>query len=133
MATLIERAASIVRNSLHRSWHAREQSAEQYGLADDGVRMVMSEFGIAAYDIWRTGADQRATETLHPWRDTMADRSVNTTLNGLRGRWQRMLHNRRSMAELAACPAQRAEPHCGGGRTQPYRSAVPQLQPSRSQ
>lgn len=104
MPTLIEHAASIVRNSLHRSWHAREQSAEQYGLPDDGVRMVMSEFGVAAYDIWRTGADQRATETLHPWRNTMADRSVCTTLNGLRGRWQRMLRNRRSMAELAACP-----------------------------
>jgi hypothetical protein len=104
MATLFEHAASIVRNSLHRSWHAREQSAEPYGLPDDGVRMVMSEFGVAAYDIWRTAADQRATETLHPWRNTMADRSVYTTLNRLRGRWQRMLRNRRSMAEVAACP-----------------------------
>jgi hypothetical protein len=63
MPTLIEHAASIVRNSLHQSWHAREQSAEPYGLPDDGVRMVMSEFGVAAYDIWRTGADQRATST----------------------------------------------------------------------
>jgi hypothetical protein len=104
MATLIERAASIVRNSLHRSWHAREQSAEQYGLPDDGVRMVMSEFGMAAYDMWRTGADQHAIETLHPWRNIMADRPVYSTLDGLRGRWKRMMRNRRSMAELTACP-----------------------------
>jgi hypothetical protein len=105
MATLIERAASIVRNSLHRSWHAREQGAEPYGLPDDGVRMVMSDLGMAAYDIWRTGADQRAVGSLHRWTNTMANPSAYSTLVRLRGRWQRVLRNRRSMAELAACPA----------------------------
>jgi len=104
MATLIERAASIVRNSLHRSWHAREQGAEPYGLPDDGVRMVMSDLGMAAYDIWRTGADRRAIEPLHLWRNTMANPSAYSTLVRLRDRWQRVLRNRRSMAELAACP-----------------------------
>jgi hypothetical protein len=66
VATLIERAASVVRNSLHRSWHAREQGAEPYGLPADGLRLVMSDLGMAAYDIGRRGADQRAIEgSLH--------------------------------------------------------------------
>ena len=105
MTTLIERAASAVRDSLHRSWHARELGAEPYAPPDDGVRMVMSDLGMAAYDIWRTAADQRAIESSHRWRNAMANPSAYSTLAGLRGRWQRMLRNRRSMAELAACPA----------------------------
>ncbi len=104
MVTLIDRAASIVRNSLHRSWQLREKGAEPYGLPDDGVRMVMSDLGMAAYDIWRTGADQRAIESLHRCRNTMANPSASSTFVRLRGRWQRMVRNRRSMAELAACP-----------------------------
>ncbi len=62
MATLIERAASVVRNGLHRSWQAREQGAEPYGLPDDGLRLVMSDLGMVAYDIGRTGVHQRAIE-----------------------------------------------------------------------
>jgi hypothetical protein len=104
MATLIERAASIVRNRLHRSWHAREQGRDHYRLPDDGVRMVMSDLGMAAYDIWRTGADQRAIESWQPGRNTMAPSSADSTLIRLRDWLQRVLRNRRSLAELAACP-----------------------------
>jgi hypothetical protein len=104
VATLINRAASIVRNSLHRSWHLQEQGAEPNRLPDDGVRMVMSELGMAAYDIWRTGADQRAVEPLHRWGNTMANPSASSTFVRLRRRWQRMVRNRRSMSDLVGCP-----------------------------
>jgi hypothetical protein len=99
MATLIQHAASIARNSLRRSRHVRA-----HGLPDDGVRMVMSEFGVAAYDIWRTGADQRAKEPLHRWGNAMANPSASSFFVRLRSRWQRMVRNRRSRAELwASC------------------------------
>jgi len=104
VAALIDRAASIARNRLHRSWHAREQGREPYGLPDDGVRMVMSDLGMAAYDIWRTGADQRAIESLQPWRNPIAASSASSTLVRLRGWLRRVLRNQKSVAELAACP-----------------------------
>jgi hypothetical protein len=104
MATLIDRAATSVRNRLHQSWHTRQQGRESYALPDDGVRMVMSDLGMAAYDIWRTGPDQRAIQSWQPWRNTMDTPSDYSTLVRLRDWLQRVLRNRRSMAELAACP-----------------------------
>jgi hypothetical protein len=103
MTTLTERAASVVRDSLHRCWHAPELGAEPYALPDAGMRMVMSDLGMAAYDIWRTAADQRAIKTFDR-SNAMAKYSAYSTLAGLRGWCQRVLRNRRSMAELAACP-----------------------------
>jgi hypothetical protein len=42
-----------------------------YAHPDDGVRMVMSELGLAAYEIWHTAADQRAIKSLDRWRNAM--------------------------------------------------------------
>jgi hypothetical protein len=104
MTTLIEYASSLLCNSLHRSRHARQLGGEPYALPDTGVRMVMSDFGMAAYHIWCTGADQRTIESSHRRKDAMANPSAYSTLAGLRGRWQRMRRNRRSMAELVSLP-----------------------------
>ena len=84
MTTLIARAASVVRNSLDRSWHARELGAGTYALPDDGVRVVMSDLGMAAYDIWRMGADRRTIKSSDRSRNTTASPSA-STLAGLRG------------------------------------------------
>jgi hypothetical protein len=104
MTTLIERAACVVRDSLHRSWHAREMGAERYALPDHGVRMVMSDLGMAAYDIWRTAADQRAIGSSYRWTNTIDTLYPRATLAKLRASCQRMLGNHRSIAGLAACP-----------------------------
>jgi hypothetical protein len=104
MTTLIERATRVVRNCLHRPWHARELGIAPYAFPDGGVRMVMSDLGMAASDIWRTAAHQRAVESLDPWRNAVANPSAYTALARLRGRCQRVLRNRGSTAELAACP-----------------------------
>jgi hypothetical protein len=79
MATLIEHAASIARNSLHRSRHART-----HRLPDDGVRMVMSEFGVAAYDIWRTGARPTRQRGFASWGNAMANPSASSIFVRLR-------------------------------------------------